>query len=85
MPENSTYLAIAERVARQEETDEDALVQSMLNLEIPDVVVPVLKIIGSAVANNATAIDENYNSLPYAVRWQVTDLIKFTIDLISTT
>ncbi|ODN00563.1 hypothetical protein Ocin01_06118 [Orchesella cincta] len=78
MPINAT-----DRFGRQEDTDE--LVSSLLNLEFPQIFVPVLKLVGSAAANNATAIDETYNSLPYAVRSQVTDLIQFVADVITTT
>lgn len=82
MPANST-----QRFSRQDDTDTDPndLVASMLNLEFSQVIGPVLRIVGSAAASNATAIDESYNSLPLAVRYQVNDFIKFAVDLLSTT
>lgn len=81
MAANHTF----DRLGRQEDEDiEEQLFQSMASLELSQLLSPVLKIIGSAAAANATAVDQHYNSLPFAVRYQVTDLIKFTIDLLQT-
>ncbi|CAL8070259.1 unnamed protein product [Orchesella dallaii] len=76
---------VTDRFGRQEDTDIDALTDSFLNLDFPQIFVPVLKLVSSAAANNATAIDASYNALPLVVRSQVTDLIQFVADVITTT
>lgn len=76
------------RTGRQAEDAESlGLLGSYLDLDFDPVKVvgPLLNIMGSAAARNATSIDENYKKLPPFFKLQVTDFIQVFKSLLSTT